>query len=98
LLCTDGWRERWVESTYKGSEQGAWGWTAGKFYGDAEKDKGNVNLLNYVTYFDLKYYYVEYIMYCFVDLFVCHTMVYESLLEYFCSKKIKSVCHGQRIP
>jgi len=42
LLCADGWRERWVESTYKGSEQGAWGWTAGKFYGDAEKDKGNV--------------------------------------------------------
>jgi len=42
LLCTDGWRERWVESTYKGSEQGAFGWTAGKFYGDAEKDKGNI--------------------------------------------------------
>lgn len=36
----DGWRERWVESTYKGSESGTWGWTAGKFYGDAEKDKG----------------------------------------------------------
>jgi len=36
----DGWRNRWVESTYKGSEQGAWGWTAGKFYGDAERDKG----------------------------------------------------------
>jgi len=45
MLCADGWRERWVESTYKGSEQGAWGWTAGKFYGDAEKDKGNVTYL-----------------------------------------------------
>ena len=42
LFCTDGWRERWVESTYKGSEQGAFGWTAGKFYGDAERDKGNI--------------------------------------------------------
>jgi len=40
MLCADGWRERWVESTYKGSEQGTFGWTAGKFYGDAEKDKG----------------------------------------------------------
>jgi len=42
LFCIDGWRERWVESTYKGSEQGAWGWTAGKFYGDAERDKGDL--------------------------------------------------------
>jgi calreticulin len=37
---TEGWRNRWVESTHKASEQGAFGWTAGKFYGDVEKDKG----------------------------------------------------------
>jgi calreticulin len=36
----DGWRSRWVESTHKGSEAGTFGWTAGKFYGDAEEDKG----------------------------------------------------------
>jgi len=57
LLCADGWRERWVESTWKSSEQGAWAWTAGKFYGDAEKDKGNVMLHN----FHYKYYYMGYI-------------------------------------
>ncbi|XP_064607236.1 calreticulin-like [Liolophura sinensis] len=36
----DGWESRWVESTYKGSEQGKFKYTAGKFYGDPEKDKG----------------------------------------------------------
>ncbi|PIK62203.1 putative calreticulin-like isoform X2, partial [Apostichopus japonicus] len=35
-----GWEDRWVESTAKGSEQGAFKWSAGKFYNDAEKDKG----------------------------------------------------------
>jgi len=62
MLCADGWRERWVESTYKGSEQGAWGWTAGKFYGDAEKDKGNVTYL--ITSIIAS---MEYILYYFVD-------------------------------
>lgn len=36
----EGWKDRWVESTHKGSEQGAFGWSAGKFYGDADRDKG----------------------------------------------------------
>jgi len=36
----DGWRSRWIESTHKGSEAGDFGWSAGKFYGDAEEDKG----------------------------------------------------------
>lgn len=35
-----GWESRWVESTSKGAEQGKFAWTAGKFYNDAEKDKG----------------------------------------------------------
>jgi hypothetical protein len=39
-VLTDGWKSRWVESTHKGSEAGIFGWTAGKFYGDAEEDKG----------------------------------------------------------
>ncbi|XP_064625094.1 calreticulin-like [Lineus longissimus] len=34
-----GWNERWVESTHR-SDQGKWEWTAGKFYGDADLDKG----------------------------------------------------------
>lgn len=34
------WQSRWIESTYKGAEAGHFDITAGKFYGDAEKDKG----------------------------------------------------------
>jgi len=34
------WEDRWVHSTYKGSQAGKFKWSAGKFYGDAEKDKG----------------------------------------------------------
>lgn len=37
-----GWENRWVESKYKGSDAGKFKWTAGKFYGDAEKDKGRI--------------------------------------------------------
>jgi len=37
---SDGWDSRWVNSEHKGAEQGVFKWTAGKFYGDAEKDKG----------------------------------------------------------
>lgn len=36
----EGWEDRWVSSTKKGAEQGKFKWTAGKFYGDAEADKG----------------------------------------------------------
>lgn len=37
-----GWESRWVKSKSKESEgtQGAFGWTAGKYYADAEEDKG----------------------------------------------------------
>lgn len=34
-----GWEDRWVQSTHK-SDYGKFKWTAGNFYGDAEKDKG----------------------------------------------------------
>ena len=36
----DDWESKWVESTKKGSEAGKFKWSAGKFYGDAEADKG----------------------------------------------------------
>uniref|UniRef100_UPI003980D9CD hypothetical protein n=1 Tax=Salmonella sp. s51944 TaxID=3159655 RepID=UPI003980D9CD len=36
----EGWEDRWVKSTSKGSDQGKFKWSAGKFYGDADKDKG----------------------------------------------------------
>ncbi|PAA50093.1 hypothetical protein BOX15_Mlig013267g2 [Macrostomum lignano] len=36
----ESWRDRWVESTYKGADQGKWDWSAGKFYNDAQKDRG----------------------------------------------------------
>jgi len=37
-----GWESRWVKSHNKEKDgtQGEWGWTAGKFYGDAAEDKG----------------------------------------------------------
>jgi len=34
------WENRWVQSEHSGKELGSFSWTAGKFYGDAEKDKG----------------------------------------------------------
>jgi len=36
----EAWESRWVQSTHKGAEAGKFELTAGKFYGDAEKDKG----------------------------------------------------------
>ena len=42
---TDGWEDRWVDSTHKGGEQGKFKRSAGKFYGDADKDQGNWRFL-----------------------------------------------------
>nr|AND99540.1 calreticulin [Scylla paramamosain] len=36
----DDWASRWVQSEHKGKEFGKFKLTPGKFYGDAEKDKG----------------------------------------------------------
>jgi calreticulin len=36
----EGWEDGWVESTHNGANQGKFKWSAGKFYGDADKDKG----------------------------------------------------------
>ena len=38
-LFTEEWEDRWIQSKHK-SDYGEFKWTAGKFYGDAEKDKG----------------------------------------------------------
>jgi len=37
-----GWKDRWVQSDWKESDgtRGEFGWTAGKYFNDAEKDKG----------------------------------------------------------
>jgi len=35
-----GWRERWVDSTFKGDDQGEWKWVAPKIHADKEADKG----------------------------------------------------------
>jgi len=37
-----GWESRWVKSHNKEKEgtQGEWGWSAGKYFGDADEDKG----------------------------------------------------------
>jgi calreticulin len=37
---SDAYKQRWVESTFKGAEQGPFKLTHGKFYGDAEADIG----------------------------------------------------------
>lgn len=34
------WNQRWIQSTYSGKEFGEFVWTAGKFFGDADRDKG----------------------------------------------------------
>jgi calreticulin len=39
LYSTDGWKKRWVESKHQ-PDYGKFQLTAGKFYGDKEKDKG----------------------------------------------------------
>lgn len=36
----DAWQSRWVESTFKGDQQGKFVLSAGKWFGDSEKDKG----------------------------------------------------------
>ena len=40
---SDAWKSRWVESKQK-SDYGVWKLTAGKFFGDAEADKGNLHI------------------------------------------------------
>lgn len=42
----DGWTERWIESKHK-SDFGKFVLSAGKFYGDLEKDKGKSLGLRY---------------------------------------------------
>jgi calreticulin len=37
---SSGTFDRWVQSTHKGAEAGSYSISAGKYYGDAEKDKG----------------------------------------------------------
>lgn len=34
------WHDRWVQSEFSGKEFGKFDWTAGKWYGDVDKDKG----------------------------------------------------------
>jgi calreticulin len=36
----DAYKQRWIESTFKGAEQGAFKLSSGKFYGDKVKDAG----------------------------------------------------------
>ena len=61
LLLTAEWEERWVKSTHK-SDCGEFKWTAGAFYGDAEKDKGintNTLFLTVCTYWSLSSHYTR---------------------------------------
>lgn len=41
FILADGFKSRWLESKHK-SDYGQWKISAGKFYGDAELDKGEV--------------------------------------------------------
>lgn len=55
------WESRWINSKHPGKELGAWKWTAGKFYGDAEEDKGEhfglhgVSIANLIMIILLRY-------------------------------------------
>lgn len=40
LFPDQSYQDRWIESTFKGSDSGKFIWTAGKFYNDADLDKG----------------------------------------------------------
>ncbi len=46
MHISDTWRSRWVESKHK-SDYGKFVLSAGKFYGDAEKDKGECWFIYY---------------------------------------------------
>ena len=39
------WGSRWVASKHAGKELGEFVWTDGKFYGDADKDKGKFRVV-----------------------------------------------------
>lgn len=41
-LSDQSYQDRWIESTFKGSDSGKFVWSAGKFYGDANLDKGQI--------------------------------------------------------
>lgn len=42
VLSDESYQDRWIESTFKGSDAGKFKWTAGKFYNDADLDKGRL--------------------------------------------------------
>ena len=42
MLPEQSYQDRWIESTFKGSDSGKFLWSAGKFYGDADLDKGKI--------------------------------------------------------
>lgn len=48
-MCAAAWESRWVKSSFKGSDEGAWGWTAGKNYGDPD-NKGMQTTTDYRWY------------------------------------------------
>ena len=41
FLFSDSWEKTWVYSKHPGKEFGKFAWTAGKFFNNAEDDKGN---------------------------------------------------------
>jgi len=57
----DGWENRWVESYPKKAEgsQGKWGVSAGKYYGDAEADKG-LKTLEDARFYDISAKFPEF--------------------------------------
>lgn len=54
---SDGWKSRWIESKHK-SDYGQWKLTAGKFYGDAEADKGILSNSD-ILYLQIQSYHVK---------------------------------------
>ncbi len=48
-MLLDGWQKRWIQSTHKGEQAGKFVLSAGKFYGDAEKDLGTYSFATLIS-------------------------------------------------
>lgn len=42
IFVSESWEDNWVYSEHPGKEFGKFVWSSGKFYNDAEKDKGMI--------------------------------------------------------
>lgn len=73
LFSDESWEKRWTYSTSKGSDAGKFKLSAGKFYGDKDKDLGTKKLTSVQTFLVL----------VLIFLSLCEVISWESLNEFF---------------